>query len=367
MISIALRNLLAEKTRFAISAGGVAFSVMLILIILALYQGWQVKSTQYMREIETDIWVTQNGSSDLTSSASVIKEATGESLKQLPDVRQVSRFVGRPLQFDLNGEPTNTYIVGVDSNNPVTGPKHIVSGRGKPEVGEIVIDKVLADKRNLSLNDSLQIFGKNFRIVGIAEGANMFLFQFSFLDQTEASQLINLDSASTYYLVKTSPGLTERVVERINKLEGVDAFSKKDFIEENKRLIDEVFIPIIAVLVLISLLVGTAVIGLTTYTMSIEKSQEFGVLKALGANSLQVYRILFEQAMLSGVVGYFAGLGLTFLVLWLVPKVVPVFVTATVATDVVLVGFLSIFMSLVASYIPIRRILQIDPALVFKR
>lgn len=40
---IARKNLFAEKTRFAISVGGVAFVMFLILVLGSLYQGWMVK------------------------------------------------------------------------------------------------------------------------------------------------------------------------------------------------------------------------------------------------------------------------------------------------------------------------------------
>ncbi len=366
MISIARRNLLTEKTRFAISAGGVAFSVMLILVILSLYQGWQIKSTEYIRSIDTDIWVTQNGTSDISSSASIIPQAVGDKLKTLDGVDSVVPFVGRPLQFTLKGEKVNAYIVGVDPSNPVTGPKNVVSGQQYPDPGDIVLDKVLSENHHINLGDSIEIFGKKFRVAGIAEGANMFLFQFSFLNQKEASDIINLKGAVTYYLVKTQTGKVSQVTSEISKLGGLDALTKDKFISDNKSLINEVFIPIVNVLVFISVLVGTAVIGLTIYTVTIEKSHEFGVLKALGASNWQIYRILFEQALISGLGGYLSGLALTYFILWLIPQFVPVFITVTRFQDVILVGVLALLMSLIASYAPVRRIVRIDPALVFK-
>jgi hypothetical protein len=39
-VPIARRNLLAEKTRLLMSIGGVAFAVLLILLVTSLYRGW---------------------------------------------------------------------------------------------------------------------------------------------------------------------------------------------------------------------------------------------------------------------------------------------------------------------------------------
>lgn len=366
MISIALRNLFGEKTRFFISVGGVAFSVMLILVIISLYRGWEIKSMQYIRSVDTDLWVTQDGSSDLTSSASIIPLPFLEKIKQIDGVKEVNRFIGRPVQFDLKGKHVNAYLVGYDTEKAVAGPQKIIEGKREPEKQEMVIDRILAQNHKVSLGDYVDIFGRPFKVVGISEGSNMFVFQFSFINQKEAIDIFKMQELSNFYLVKAESGKLDFVKKEINKIEGLDALLKEDFVQKNKRLIDEVFIPIISVLVFISILVGITVIGLTIYTATLEKSREFGVLKALGASNFQVYRIIFEQSLVSGVIGYFCGLGLTYLTLWLIPKYVPVFVTLSLRKDQILVFVIAVLMSILASYTPVRRIVKIDPALVFK-
>lgn len=366
MISIALRNLFGEKTRLLISIGGVAFSVMLILIILSLYRGWQIKSTQYIREIETDIWVTQDGAVDITSSSSIIYPEVAEQIKNIPEVEQAHKFIGRPVQFSIKDRDVNAYLVGFDTSDPITGPKNVVEGVSTPKDGEIVIDRVLARNNDLVLGDLIQIFDRTYKIVGIAEGANMFVFQFSFVTIADAQRMFNTGDLATYYLLKAKSGKEEAVIDSVNNIPGMSAFAKDDFVDKNKRFIDEVFLPIITVLVIISIFVGTTVIGLTIYTATVEKSREFGVIKALGASNMQVYRIIFEQSVISGVIGYALGVGLTYFLLWLIPVYAAAFVTVTLVSDITMVFLISITMSIVASYTPVRRIVKIDPALVFK-
>ncbi len=50
-MSIARKNLFAEKTRFAISVGGVAFAVLLILVLSSLYLGWVGKLGAYVEGV----------------------------------------------------------------------------------------------------------------------------------------------------------------------------------------------------------------------------------------------------------------------------------------------------------------------------
>jgi len=366
MISIALRNLLAERTRFAISVGGVAFSVMLILIILSLYQGWQIKATQYIRGIKADLWVTQPGSADITNSASFLPNTFIPELEKIEGVEKVHRFVGKPINFKIKGKEANAYIVGFDTSDPISGPQKIVQGKALPSDGEIIVDQVLAKNSKLEVGETVEIFGSSFQVVGIAEGANMFLFQFSFITLADAQQLFQTSEFSNFFLIETAEGQLEEVKKTINEISGVEALSAEEFVDRNRRSIDEVFLPIIAVLVFISVLVGTTVIGLTIYTATIEKAREFGVIKAIGGSNLQIYRIIFEQSLVSGVVGYILGVALTYLLLWLIPQQVPVFVTVTRHQDLVGVFILANTMSALASYIPVRRILSIDPAEVFR-
>lgn len=365
MISIALRNLFGEKTRFIISIGGVAFSVMLILTIVSLFRGWQIRSTQYIREIDTDIYVTQHGSSDITSSASIIPITIKDQIEEIEGVTEVNRFIGRPLQFKIKDRDVNAYLVGYDTKRKIAGPTNIIKGKADPGKDEIVMDKVLMTNNHLSVGDYVEIFDRPFKIIGVAEGANMFVFQFSFINQEEAKEVFKMEKLATFFLVKTKEGEIQNVIDKINKIDGLEAMTKPDFVERNKKILNEVFIPIISVLVLISVLVGIAVIGLTIYTATVEKAREFGVLKALGASNTQIYRIIFEQSMVSGVVGYFVGVASTYFILWLIPIYVPVFVTVTLGSDLAWVFGVSIIMSIVASYTPVRRIVKIDPALVF--
>ena len=244
MISIALRNLFGEKTRFAISVSGVAFSVMLILTIVSLFRGWQIRSTQYIREIDTDIYVSQDGSSDITSSASIIPITMKGQIEAIDGVTQVNRFIGRPLQFKIKDRDVNAYLVGYDTKTKIAGPTKIIKGKGEPGKDEIVLDKVLMTNNKLSVGDYIEIFDRPFKIIGVAEGANMFIFQFSFINQDEAKEIFKMDSLATFLLVKTEKSKVKSVIDEINKIDGLEAMTREDFVEKNKRILNEVFIPI---------------------------------------------------------------------------------------------------------------------------
>jgi putative ABC transport system permease protein len=125
-------------------------------------------------------------------------------------------------------------------------------------------------------------------------------------------------------------------------------------------------LPILFVVLALSFIVGLAVAGLTIYTATIEKSREFGILKAVGFRNSYLYRLVFEQSAVTAMLGFLVGIGLTLLVGPFASDVVPQFVLFTRWQDVLVVAGLTVGMALIAGYIPVRRLAAIDPVTVFK-
>lgn len=173
---------------------------------------------------------------------------------------------------------------------------------------------------------------------------------------------------TNYYLVRAAKGADLGQMKLvIDAVPGVQAAPKEEFISVNRRIIDTAFLPIIVVLVVIGAVVGVAVIALTLYTATIEKSREYGVLKAIGASNWRLYRIVLQQALAAGLLGYGAGIGLMFGALAVVREGAPTFISATRAVDLALVLGMAVAMAAVASYVPVQRLVRIDPAIAFKQ
>lgn len=83
MWTLARRNLLKEKARLAISIGGVAFAVVLMVLLRGLYVAYETKVGDYYVAMRVDAWVVQRGSADLLYSYSVLP---AEAETQLRDV-----------------------------------------------------------------------------------------------------------------------------------------------------------------------------------------------------------------------------------------------------------------------------------------
>lgn len=124
--------------------------------------------------------------------------------------------------------------------------------------------------------------------------------------------------------------------------------------------------PIIGVLTIIALAIGTAVIGLTIFTATIEKSREYGVLKAIGYANAQLFSIALIQSFIASIIGFLLGIILASLVARLAQTQVSGFVYEAGPEVMIAVFGATVLMSVVASFIPLKRITSIDPAQVFK-
>ena len=147
---------------------------------------------------------------------------------------------------------------------------------------------------------------------------------------------------------------------------GVQYISGPQFAERTRDRILGNILPILVVVLVLAFVVGLAVAGLTIYTATVEKSREYGILKAEGFTNPFLYRVVFEQSLITGMLGFILGAGLTVLVAPFAQDLVPQFVVFVRWQDIAGVAGTTLLMALFSAYIPIRRMASIDPVTVFK-
>jgi putative ABC transport system permease protein len=150
------------------------------------------------------------------------------------------------------------------------------------------------------------------------------------------------------------------------QVQGVTTFTREEFTERTRERILGNILPILTMVLGLAFIVGLAVSGLTIYTATVEKAREYGILKAVGFKNRYLYRLVFEQALATGAIGFAIGATLTLLFSPLAGDMVPQFVTLVRWQDMLFVLFATVIMSLIAGYVPVRRLASIDPTMVFK-
>ena len=373
MLLVARKNLFAEKTRLAISIGGVALSVFLIGILLSLFRGWSEQVGSFVEDVPADLWVASDRATDFAAAGSLLPDFLGRQLELVPETDVVSPLIVRPLEMsratDDFDDTFDVQLVGYDPKRALGGPLEIVEGKSPPGPGEIVVDIAMRDRHGVEIGDRLVRGPKSLTVVGYAKGGDFIYTQvghvtidtaldfLDFLPQWRTFFVMTLDDPSQANLVAARMALATP---------GVKYIPGDEFADDTRDRILGNVLPILIVVLILAFVVGLAVAGLTIYTATVEKLREYGILKAEGFTNPFLYRVVFEQSMVTGALGFLVGAGLTFLVAPFAQDIVPQFVVYVRWQDTVFVASVTLLMALIAAYIPIRRIASIDPVTVFK-
>ena len=374
MLLVARKTLLNERTRLALSVGGVALSVFLIGIILSLYRGWDKKVGEYVQVVPADLWVASEGATDFIQAASSLPISVGDQLEMLPEVDTVSPLIVRPIGLARAGHLSDgdfdMQLVGYDPAIGLGGPLNVVEGKSPPGLGEVVVDKATSDRFGVQIGDSLVRGTDSLTVVGKSTGGDFVFTQVAFVTLQTAEEFLGLDADTqrTFFLVTLDkPGEKEVFARRLEaNAPGVKFFTGQQFADETRdRLLGNI-LPMLIVVLVVAFIVGLAVAGLTIYTATIEKAREYGILKAEGFTNHYLYRLVLEQSLVTSALGFLLGAGATVIVAPQAQDIVPQFVVLVRWQDILGITGATLVMALLAAFIPVRRLAQIDPVTVFK-
>lgn len=377
MLLVARRNLFSERTRLAISVGGVALSVFLISLLLSLYRGWDEKVGKFVENSNVEIWVGTVGTNDFISAASLIPLEGTEPLDTYGPIEQWSPVIVRPMigtkvkiPRDENDQGTkmNIHLIGYDTTTGMGGPIKVIEGKDAPGPGEVIVDKALSSRYGIHMNDVVSVGGREWKVVGISEGGDFVSSQTVFITLEQAQEALRMDGQATFIAINLSEGVNEEeFTKQVPVLApGAVAFTREQFTAATRDLILGDILPILTIVLALAFVVGLAVSGLTIYTATIEKSREYGIIKAVGFKNRYLYRLVFEQSMVTGALGFIIGIALTFAFSPIAVKWVPQFVTLIRWQDVLAVFAATVVMSVISGYVPVRRLAAIDPVAAFK-
>jgi putative ABC transport system permease protein len=234
----------------------------------------------------------------------------------------------------------------------------------------VVIDEETRDRYGVEIGQQLLRGAESLAVVGIARGGDFVYTQVAFVTIETAIDFLNLEprTVRTFMVVTlVDPGERDSLARRLeNATPGVKYVAPEQFASETRDRILGNILPILIVVLILAFIVGLAVAGLTIYTATVEKTREYGILKAEGFGNPFLYRVVFEQSMITGLMGFLLGAGMTLLMAPFAQDAVPQFVVFVRWQDILGIAGATILMSLFAAYIPIRRIAGIDPVTVFK-
>jgi len=362
------KTLFDQPQRLALTVGGVALCVILMLFLLSVYRGVAVGSIEYVSSSDADLWVLQRHAANILRSTSLLNERHGRVLRDNPGVESIA-----PVLFIIGGIETRaglatTYFTGFDPALKRGGPPAIAAGRSVAADSEIVLDRSFAAKFGFRIGDRLTVKDQTLTVVGLSSGTNMFVIQYAFVTLERARLLAGIPDVVSAYQVRLKAGTNpDSVRAQVGRaLADVAVYDRATFIANNRREMESGILPLLYVVALIGAVVLTAILSLILSVNVLERRKELAVMKALGAPSGFIPGLVIQQAFILAGTGTVLGIVLFFPLARLVERLAPEISTLSAPFHIGLVAVGAVVVSLVSSLVPIGRIRHVYPLEVFR-
>ncbi len=249
------------------------------------------------------------------------------------------------------------------------GPWDVVEGSSRVGPTEIIIDRGFARSAGVEIGDAVTVLGGEARIVGLSEGTASLVNSVAFVSPDGFGALHGGAPVVSFVLVKIAAGASpDGVASAIERqVPDVTAQTTTGLATQERRLVMDMSADVISIMDAIGFVVGLAVVALTVYVATLARRREYGTLKALGARSGVLYRVVLAQAGLSVAAGFLVGLAFTGLLAFVVPQTGLNLALSVSASSIAKVGLFAALIAGLAAVLPIRQVSGVDPAIVFRR
>jgi len=385
MNHIALKMLMGDRGKYLGIIMGLTFASLIMTQQPAIFVGILSRSFSFIEDTGLpDIWVMD----PKVQFVDDIKPLQDTELYRVRGIAGVEwamplyKGLLKSRQYDGTFQTCN--VIGLDDATLIGGPPVMLEGSldDLRRSDAVIVDidgateklgrpsKVPGGKPEpLRVGDTLELNDKRAIVVGIAKATRT--FQSQPVIYTTYSRALSYAPKErkllSFVLVKAKAG--ENIAElarRIRETTGLAAYTRQEFKDLTVRYyLKNTGIPInFGVSVLLGFIVGAAIAGQTFYNFTLENLRQFGVLKAMGASNWTLLRMILLQAVLVGSIGYGLGVGLTALFGWSMRNTILAFkfpwqLLVFSGTGVTLI-------CVFAALISIRKVIQLEPAIVFK-
>jgi putative ABC transport system permease protein len=368
MSKLAIKNLLQERLRLFVSVGGVAAAIVLVLVLEGVFAGSSEQLVAYIERSDADVWVMQEGVSNMHMATSVLPRTLQAPLASLPEVADAVPILYASNLIEVGGKQSFSYIVGIPPGAERGGPWAMRVGVAIPGPGEVVLPEVMVRAEGLTIGDQVTILDRPFTVVGLSEGTFSLANSVTFVAYEDMEDILAMPGTASYFLVRGAEGIAPQDLSAAvqSALPGVHAMLREELADNDRVMVNQMGVDVIRVMSFIGFAVGVLVVGLTVYTATVRRIREYGVVKALGANNGQLLRLVLIQTVAIALLSFGAAVALAYLLIpvlgYLAPEVPLLYPAGSLATW----GAAIMLVALLAALLPAYRIAQVEPAVVFK-
>lgn len=395
MYRLALNMLFGDRAKLAMLLVGLSFSALLMAQQTSVFFGIMSWTYTPMVNIRASVWVS-DPEVEQVNDAKPMRDTDVTRVRSVDGVSWAAPLHSSIMQARLpNGNFKLISLIGIDSDTFAGAPATLTVGSIEDLrlPNTVLIDEWGANllgrtvKRSdgstevipLGVGDTFELNDSEARIVGVCRVKRAFTggpFVYTTYDRAK-TYTAGVRRSLSYVLVEPRPGVTPlQLCDRIEAETGLRAWtSETDLWTWGERsLARSTFwwfwrntgIPFsFGTAVLLGLFVGIAISGQTFYSFVLENLRYFAAIKAMGASSALLARMLLLQALVAGLLGFGIGVGMAQGIgRAMIEKGMPPFVLypqVLVATLVLVLGI-----SVCSALIGMIKVARVDPASVFR-
>ena len=325
MSKIFLKDMIYRQARVVLTIIGITLLIALILFLGGIMNGMKIQARQYGESTGADNWISAKGSGGAFIGFSLL---VPEYLAFLRHDKRLTANSVSPLVFAqarpiIRGKAGKAIVVGYKRDKH-GGPRHAIEGRMftpsefedyRPQdlpLAEVVVD----EKMGLTIGERIMIGGKELKVVGKTKSL-MFVLDtpLLFMDIRTAQDVLLDNYLHVNMMIAKSKGNhnVSEIATDLNQRGSIEVRTLDQTLDDIiDTYVDE---PMKAVTFLRVMLCLAAFILVTmiTYVTTLEKTQEIGILKAIGASNHYVMLLILKQVALTSVIGVVFGLILSYL------------------------------------------------------
>jgi putative ABC transport system permease protein len=387
LVRLTTRAVLAQPTRSLLTTLGIAIGIGAVVLLTSIGQGVNryvvTQFTQFgtnLIEISPGKVTTMGSTLGAVNTVRPLSIADTLALERLPYIEVAVGFAIGNAEVEGNRRQRRTTVYGTDPGFPEAFSFDVAIGtflpdddRYAPRATAVLGSRMRTELFGASnpLGQFIRIGGNRFRVVGVMESKGQMLGldldDTVYVPTARAMELFDNESLFEIDLVYAQGAPLDEVVASIERLI-VSRHGSDDVTIITQQQMMDVLDSILGVLTLavgglgtISLIVGGIGI-LTIMTIAVsERTNEIGVLRALGATRQQVLLLFLSEAAVLAGLGGVAGLVLGIGGAQLLHLAVPALPVHTPLRYVVLAESVAVLIGLAAGVMPARRAASMTP------
>ncbi len=307
-----------------ISLSGVAIGVWVLIVVIAVMSGFDRELREKLMGMHAHVTVTSGG---LIEHSDKLLQTVLET----PHVKAASPFAMGLVLVEFEHRVATPYLKGIDPEREVTVSQltnYMKEGSLDLKGDKVVIGRELASQYGIFLGDKITVYSpRNLEKKGDEVYLPMELtvtgiFESGMYEYDIGLIFTSLETAQELYsLGHAIHGIEIRTDDPINGARDVaDALNEKlarplraqTWAELNQRLLGAIQVEKSVMFFILTFIIIVAAFGImsTLITVTVQKTREIGVMKALGAASGKILRIFVLQGFIVGVFGVTVGIGL---------------------------------------------------------